>query len=49
MESTVPVPDAFLQSALRWDAPGFFRGVSGTWELVVDTNTNTVIHFNFVK
>ncbi|MGC5284976.1 DUF6531 domain-containing protein [Micromonospora sp. DT231] len=35
--------------ALRWDTPGAMNGSEGTWELVVDTNTNTVLHWNFVK
>lgn len=48
MESADPVPDAILQSGLRWDVSGTFRGSTGTWELVVDTSTNTVVHFNFV-
>lgn len=48
MESADPVPDSILQSGLRWDVSGTFRGSTGTWELVVDTSTNTVVHFNFV-
>ena len=48
MESANPVPDVVLQSGLRWDASGTFRGSTGTWELVVDTSTNTVVYFNFV-
>ena len=48
MESADPVPDTVLQSGLRWDVLGMFRGSTGTWELVVDTSTNTVVHFNFV-
>ena len=48
MESADPVPDAILQSGLRWDVSGTFRGSTGTWKLVVDTSTNTVVHFNFV-
>ncbi|MFR4350197.1 MAG: hypothetical protein ACLT3H_00840 [Roseburia sp.] len=49
MESTAPVPDVVLQSGVRWDVSGTFRGSTGTWELVVDTSTNTVVHFNFVS
>ena len=48
MESADPVPDTILQSGLRWDVSGTFRGSTGTWELVVDTSTNTIVHFNFV-
>ncbi len=48
MESAEPVQDAVLQSGLRWDVEGVFRGSSGIWELVIDTSTNTIVHFNFV-
>ena len=48
MESANPVPDTVLQSRLRWDLSGAFRRSTGTWELVVDTSTNTIVHFNFV-
>lgn len=48
MESADPVPDAILQSGLRWDVSGTFRGSTGIWELVVDISTYTVVHFNFV-
>ena len=46
MEAAEPLQDEFVETALRWDVPGVFRGASGTWELVVDTSTNTVLHFN---
>ena len=36
-----------VPSALRWDAPGAFNGTAGTYELVIDTSTNTVLHFLF--
>jgi hypothetical protein len=49
MDARPPIPDPHgVPGALRWDVPGTFRGSNGTWELVVDTNTNTVLHFNFV-
>ena len=48
MESAEPVPDVVLKSGLRWNVSGTFRGSTGTWELVVDTSINTVVHFNFV-
>jgi len=38
-----------VANALRWDVPGFFNGKAGTWQLVVDVSSNTVIHFNFVR
>jgi hypothetical protein len=37
-----------VPGGLRWDTPGALNGREGTWELVIDTKTNTVIHFNFV-
>ena len=48
MAAAPPVQDKVLQSGLRWDVEGSFRGATGTWELVVDTSINTVVHFNFV-
>jgi hypothetical protein len=42
----VPDPQG-VPGALRWDVPGAFRGSEGTWELVYDTNSNTILHFNF--
>lgn len=47
MELAASVPEAFLLLGIRWDVSGTFRGITGTWELVVDANT--IIHFNFVK
>jgi hypothetical protein len=44
-----PVADEFVATAVRWDVPGFFRGAEGTWELVIDLATNTIIHFDFVS
>ncbi|GAA4206354.1 hypothetical protein GCM10022252_68350 [Streptosporangium oxazolinicum] len=38
-----------VSTALRWDVSGKFRGSQGTWELVVDARTNTILHFNFVS
>lgn len=43
----IPDPGGF-SGALRWDVPGYFRS-SGTWQLVVDPKTNTILHFNFVS
>jgi hypothetical protein len=33
--------------ALRWDVAGAFRGSAGTWELVVDPKTKTILHWLF--
>ncbi|MGW0421970.1 RHS repeat-associated core domain-containing protein [Streptomyces sp. NPDC003015] len=50
MEGSAPKLDPRGTSgAVRWDTPGAMNGKSGTWELVVDTNTNTILHFNFVR
>jgi RHS repeat-associated protein len=43
-----PIPDpGGVAGALRWDVPGAFRGSAGTWELVVNPQTNTVLHWLF--
>ncbi|SFB50385.1 RHS repeat-associated core domain-containing protein [Amycolatopsis marina] len=34
-------------NSIRWDVPGSFRGSAGNWELVVNTQSNTILHFNF--
>jgi len=36
-----------IPGAFRYDVPGAFRGAEGTWELVINTTTNTIYHFNF--
>lgn len=48
MNAGEPAIDASLRNGLRWDAEGTFRGSSGTWELVIDLDTGTIVHFNFV-
>ena len=48
MDSSDPVPDpGGVAGALRWDVPGTMNGSSGTWELVVDPKTDTILHFLF--
>lgn len=50
MDGSTPVLDpGGVPGALRWDTPGTFRGSAGTWELVINTDTNTMLHFNFVS
>jgi len=45
-----PVPDpGGLANGWRWDVPGMFRGSQGTWELVIDLDTNRVVHWNFTR
>ncbi len=36
-----------VATALRWDAAGSFNGSRGSFGLVIDTATNTVLHFGF--
>lgn len=46
MAAGKPIPDpGGVAGALRWDVPGAFRGSAGTWELVVDPRSNTVLHW----
>jgi hypothetical protein len=47
MQASKPTKDAVLANGLRWDTPGAFRGSDGIWELVVDLDTNKIVHFNF--
>ncbi|ALS37499.1 hypothetical protein ABID30_001471 [Enterococcus rotai] len=50
MDSGVPVKDVSLPNGLRWDVPGSVNGRGqGVWELVVDLETNKIVHFNFTK
>jgi len=43
------VADKSAAGALRYAVPGTFRGSAGTWELVVNPQTNLIYHFNFVN
>lgn len=48
MAAGKPIPDpGGVAGALRWDVPGTFRGSAGTWELVVDPQSKTVLHWLF--
>jgi hypothetical protein len=48
MKSQTPRPDPRgVSGALSWSVPGSFRGRDGVWELVIDPDTKTVLHFNF--
>jgi hypothetical protein len=51
MDGSTPVLDPCeAPNALRWDTPGTnISGKAGIWELVVDTATNTILHFNFIS
>lgn len=49
MRGSNPVLDpGGVPTALRWDTPGALNGRAGRWELVIDSQTNTILHFNFV-
>ena len=46
----IPVKDKYLPNGWRWEVEGTFNGrSSGIWELVVDLDTNQVVHFNFTN
>jgi hypothetical protein len=48
MAAGKPISDpGGVAGALRWDVPGAFRGSAGTWQLVVDPQSNTVLHWLF--
>ncbi|NLJ15777.1 MAG: RHS repeat-associated core domain-containing protein [Clostridiales bacterium] len=47
MKAGKPVADSSLKSGLKWVVKGAFNGKSGTWELVVDVATNTIVHYLF--
>lgn len=42
-----PIKDTILSNGLKWNVSGTFRGTSGTWELVIDMDSNTIVHFLF--
>lgn len=48
MNAGTPVRDGSLKNGLRWDVVGTFRGSTGKWQLVIDLDSNTIVHFNFV-
>ena len=43
---SIPDPGG-ISTALRWDVSGTSQGAAGVWQLVIDTDTNTVLHFFF--
>ena len=48
MDAAKPIADpGGVPGALRWDVAGTMNGSSGTWELVVDPQTKTILHFLF--
>jgi hypothetical protein len=50
MRAGDPIPDpGGVPGALRWDVPGAVNGSQGTWQLVVDPESKTILHFLFVR
>lgn len=48
MSAQKPVPDpGGLPNGVRWDVQGTYNSKSGVWELVIDKDTNTIVHFLF--
>ena len=48
MNTKSPIPDpGGIVNGLRWDVPGSFAGKEGVWELVINKDTNTIVHFLF--
>ena len=47
MESATPIKDLSLSNGLKWVVPGSYNGASGVWELVINTETNTIVHYLF--
>ena len=49
IKSVKPVADKYLVNGLRWVSAGTLNGTKGVWELVIDMNTRTIVHFLFRK
>jgi RHS repeat-associated protein len=50
IKSTQPVRDPQgVEGALKWVYEGTMNGSIGRWELVIDTKTNTVLHYLFTS
>ena len=50
MDAQPPRPDpGGVPGGLRWDVPGHIQKTEGTWELVVDPNTNIILHWVFKR
>ena len=49
MQSGLPAKDAFLQNGLKWIVEGAYKGSAGIWELVIDVDTMTIVHFLFTS
>ena len=49
IKSAKPTKDKYLRNGLRWIAPGANNGTKGVWELVIDMDSKTIVHFLFRK
>lgn len=47
MKSAKPKVDTSLRNGLKWVTKGKYNGKSGTWELIIDVASNTIVHFLF--
>jgi len=47
MQSSKPLQDPQTATGLRWVAEGTFNGSHGAFELVINPNTETILHFLF--
>ena len=53
MSAAKPIVDASLKHGLKWEVPGSIAGskigttIYGTWELVIDTAKNQIVHWLF--
>jgi hypothetical protein len=48
-EDFIALISSEVPGALRWDVPGTMGKSSGTWELVIDPKTKTILHFLFAR
>ena len=48
MHGSNPIKDpGGLSNGWRWNTPGFANGKDGIWELVIDLDSDTIVHFLF--
>ena len=47
MRAAKPEADSVLTYGLKWVVKGSYNGKNGLWELVIDSSTNTIVHFLF--
>ena len=47
MKAGKPMVDSSLETGLKWVVEGSYKGSFGVWELVIDTATDTIVHFLF--